>query len=189
MGLLSFLATTALLFLGSTGLLETTSLTPVQAQTLSAPLVPTDNLNVPLYIYNSESAAIVSPAASGNGLTMVPWQYYDNNTMQWVITEVEAENYYTISALSATSAGCAAGTTAEWDANKKAPVTTLCSPATSLFTNFVFVVDTSAADTYYIVPNSNSLACVTIVNDVPTSPGNSCTRSVLTQWQFVTISP
>ena len=190
MGLLSFLATTALLFLGSTGLFETTPVTSVEAQTLSAPMDVTQPsiLGTDLYIYNPATQSIISPSGTGNGLTMTPWTQY-NTTMQWsILLDGSGPTYY-ISAVFPEDAGCSVGSTALWNALKKSPVSTLCSPATSVYTNFIFI-PTATANTYVIVPDSNAAACITIQSGIPSSPSTVCNRlGAYTQWQFVTISP
>ena len=158
------------------------------AQTLSAPLTLATAISTAesVYIYNPASQSIVSPVEYTSELTMIPWQSY-NTSMQWNFSlELSGPSVY-INAVSPEAAGCSNGANAVWNAGKLVPVTTLCSPATSLYANFLFIP--SRANNYAIVPAENSGACVTIVNNVPTMLGTVCNRlGAATQWQLVTIS-
>jgi len=157
------------------------------AQTLSAPLTLSSSLyGEGVYIYNPATQTIVSPVEYTSELTMVPWQSY-NTSMQWDIAEDYTGTSLVISATAPQAAGCSSGATGLWNAGGTVvPVTTLCSPATSLYTTFSFV-PTAKANTYLIVPEQSLLACVTIVNNAPTVP--VCNRlGAATHWQLVTIS-
>ena len=181
MGLLSVLATvaTAVMFLFSPAI--------TVAQTLSSPLTIDSVISSgeSVYIYNPASQSIVSPVEYTNELTMVPWQSY-NSSMQWNITEPSGPSVF-INAVLPEAAGCSYGEGAVWNAGKLVPVTTLCSPLTSLYTNFLFFP--TRTNTYVILPAENSAACVTIVNNVPTMLGSGCNRlGAATQWQLRTVS-
>ena len=182
MGLLSVLATvaTAVMFLFSPAV--------VMAQTLSDPLTLANAVSTgeSVYIYNPASESIVSPVEYTTDLTMVPWQSY-NSSMQWDLTlELSGPSVY-INAVVPEAAGCSDGESAVWNAGVLVPVTTLCSPSISLYTNFLFIP--ARANNYVIVPAENSGTCVTIVNNVPTILGTVCNRlGAATQWQLRTIS-
>lgn len=186
MGLLSFLATAALLLLGS----SIAPIAPASAQYVPVnPLNAIDNsiLGQSLYIYNPGTHSIISPVAGGNSLTMVNVNDYDNTTMQWTVSLYGFGPTYGISAVTPVAAGCDSSATAQMNAPKKSAVGVLCTPAVSVYTNFIFI-PTATAYTYSIVPYANAAACVTILNGVPSSPGTACNRlGEYTQWQFVTI--
>ena len=191
MGLLSFLATTALLFIGATGLFGTTPMAPVQAQTLSDPLDATTLVDsgTAFYVYNPPTQTIVSPATSGNGLVLIPWQDYDNTTMQWTLNTYDPHTGSAyISAAIPANLGCPAGLV-HWSAPTVAPVVTLCTPTVSVYESFFFL-PTNGINAYNIQAFQNGGGCVADTNGVLTTPRGVCdVFGRYTKWQFVTISP
>lgn len=186
MGLLSFLATAALFVFGQLS----SPFEAVSAQTLTTHPVSSVYGGTNVYIYNPASQSIISPVEYTNELVMVPWQNY-NESMLWTL-ELEGSGpaSYIYSAFPQFS-GCPQGTTAQWDAEKMSPVTTVCSSA-YFYDTFEFVPKASPpgpANTYVILALNNVAACVTDSNGVPVTPGNVCARlAASTSWQFVTIA-
>lgn len=188
MGVLSFLAAAALLFIGS----SISSFEAVSAQNVSAPLDPTSASvqGQSVYVFSPTTGNVAAPNGYG-GLVAIPSQYADS-TMQWVVEPSGDGISYTISSASSPgSSGC--DTSAYWNAPKKSPLRTVCSLSDSLYDTFIFVAsyfyypDTDL--NYVIKPFNNPSACVTDIGGVLTTPATACNQlGTYTQWQFVTIS-
>jgi hypothetical protein len=180
MGLLTFLAAATLFLFGQS--------TPemASAQTLSSPIALTSyTYGTPVYLYNPASQSVLTPVEYTNDLTTIPWQS-SNNTAQWSITLDDGGPAVLISAVSSDAAGCP-GATAQLNAAKNSPVTTLCTPNTSLYVNFLLI--TTRPNTFVIVPDNNAAACITLSDENPVTPPTACSRlAAATQWQLVDIT-